>query len=59
MKESIFPKTSRSRITYEERCTIETLLNEASMLAIIEKNEKISLVNIKNAAIKTNCIIKL
>lgn len=28
MKESIFPKTSRSRITYEERCTIETLLNE-------------------------------
>lgn len=38
---------------------IETILNEASMLAMIENKEKISIENIKEAAKKTNCIIKI
>lgn len=37
---------------------IETVLNEASMLAILENKEKISAENIINAAKKTNCILK-
>lgn len=36
---------------------IETILNEASMLAIMEKQEKISLENIISASKKTNCNI--
>ena len=38
---------------------IETVLNEASMIAILEKNEKISLDNIINAGKKTNCNINI
>lgn len=38
---------------------IETILNEASMLAIMEKQEKISLENIISASKKTNCNIYL
>ena len=38
---------------------IETILNEASMLAIIENKEKITLDNIKNAGRKTNCNVKI
>lgn len=38
---------------------IETILNEASMLAIIENKGKITLDNIKNAARKTNCNVKI
>lgn len=38
---------------------IETILNEASMLAMIEDKEKISLDNIKEAVRKTNCVIKI
>lgn len=38
---------------------IETVLNEASMLAMIEDKEKICLENIKEAGKKTNCKINL
>ena len=38
---------------------IETVLNEASMLAIIEKHEEITLDNIVVAGKKTNCNINL
>ena len=38
---------------------IETILNEASMLAMIENKEKISLENIKEAGKKTNCNVKI
>jgi cell division protease FtsH len=38
---------------------IETILNEASMLTMIENKENITIENIKEAAKKTNCIIKI
>ena len=37
---------------------IETLLNEAAMISVIENKEKINLENIINAAKKTNCILR-
>ena len=38
---------------------IETILNEAAMIALLEKNEKISMDNIIKATQKTNCYINL
>jgi len=38
---------------------IETILNEAGMIAILEKNEKISIDNIIKASQKTNCYINI
>lgn len=38
---------------------IETILNEASVISILQKNEKITLDNIVQAAQKTNCYINI